>query len=271
MSESRPRVLCVGGSDPQGGAGLQMDAAACAALRVDSACVAVMDTVQGDRGLESVTLHRAEEVARGMMRALEQGVHAVKLGALGNREHTAAVIETLEAWVEDGRMPLVIDPVAAATRSAAPEVVLNTPSGMRMLEERLYRYALVTPNAFEYGDGSRYAECLALLRKGGHAPDWEALAAGRTEESEGGEVVDFYSSVLGDELEFRHPRILGATGLHGTGCALASAIAALMARGYEHLGAVELGLDAMGQWLATSGEQLVPFPPVGGEWGSALT
>lgn len=271
MSGSRPRVLCVGGSDPQGGAGLQMDAAACAALGADSACVAVMDTVQGARGLESLTLHRVEDVARGMMRALESGVQAVKLGALGNRALTMAVVETLEPWLEDGCLPLIIDPVAAATRSATPDVVLNTPNGMRLLEERLYRYALVTPNAFEYGDGSRYAECLALLRKGGHAPDWEALAAGRTEETEGGVVVDHYSSVLGDDLEFRHPRIPGATGLHGTGCALASAIAALMARGYEHMGAVELGLDAMGQWLATSGVQLVPFPPVGGEWGSALT
>lgn len=268
--EGRPRVLCVGGSDPQGGAGLQMDTAACAALGADVAGVPVLDTVQGERGLESVSLHRAEDVARAMMRALEEGVQAVKLGALGDRERTAAVVETLEPWLDEGRMPLVIDPVATASRSVSSELVLNTPRGMQMLEERLYRYALVTPNVYEYGDGSRFGGCMALLVKGGHAPDWEAFAAGETEAPEGGEIVDRYRSVLGDDEEFRHRRIPGATGLHGTGCALASAIAALMAHGFEHRGATEMALDAMQQWLSVATQRLEPFRPAGATWDELL-
>ena len=263
-------MLCIGGSDPLGGAGLQMDAAVAAALGAESVCVAVLDTVQRAQGLESVTLHPPVEVARAILRALESGVQAVKLGALGDAQHSEAVIETLLPWLEeDDALALVIDPVAVPTLRTSPELALNTPQGMRLLEQRLFRYAVVTPNALEYGDGSRYREAMAVLRKGGHAPDWDALAAGEAS-SGSGEIVDLYTSVGGEHLEFRHPRIPGATGLHGTGCALATAVATLLAWGFDPGDAARLAVDALGQWLAAAGARLEPFAPRGEPWDQLL-
>jgi len=258
-----PRVLCIGGSDPLGGAGLQMDAAACAALGGEAVGVATLDTVQRDAGLEAVKLHPPERVAREALRALEEGVQAVKLGALGDALRSEAVVETLLPWLEaDDTLALVIDPVAAPTLRVSPDLVLNTPEGMRVVEQRLFRYAVVTPNALEYGDGSRYRGAMAVLRKGGHAVDWDALASGEAGIGST-EVEDIYTSVAGEELRFRHPRIAGATGLHGTGCALASSLATLLAWGLDPGDASRLAIDGLGQWLAAAEGQLRPFPPRG--------
>lgn len=242
------RVLCIGGSDPRMGAGVQMDAAVCRALGFEPVVVVTVDTVQSERGLESVAPRPAEEVAHAVVRALGEGVDAVKIGALGDAEIAETVAAVLEPWAAD--LPIVLDPVAQASRVAVPGVALNTPAGVAAMRAQLFPLALlVTPNALEYGTGEAYENCRAVLRKGGHGA--------------GAEVVDRLTSLLDPPLEFRRPRLPDATGVHGTGCAYATLCACLLARCPGPEFACEEAGAILHAWLSGPGlarGRLVPPP-----------
>lgn len=251
-------VLCLGGSDPQQGAGVQMDAAVCQALGLEPQMVVSVDTVQGVAGLESATPRAQVEVGNRILFALDAGVDAIKIGALGNEDVVAAVAAALEPWHND--IPIVLDPVCAATRTLR-DARLNTVAGARLMETDLFPLCrLVTPNAFEYGTGERYQDCRAVLLKGGHADDLAVL--------EGGEAAKWITDVLEDLLqnpvEFRHPRIAGAGDLHGTGCALSTAIACFLAKGYEPWAACQCAIEVMHEWMVAAvanNTGLLPFAP----------
>lgn len=248
------RILCVGGSDPRMGAGVQMDAATCRALEFEPRTVVTVETGQSERGLESARCCDPAAVADAIVAALIEGVDAVKIGALGDETLAEAVAETLEPWIDD--VPVVLDPVAQASRVARPGVALNTPAGVRAMRERLFRLAdLVTPNRLEFGDGEAYEACRAVVVKGGHA--------------EGEVVADRFWSFLHDPEEFRRPRIPGATAVHGTGCAFATLAACHLARCRDpRLAAKEAG-DVLHAWLAgpgLRGGRLVPPPTPRRDW-----
>lgn len=251
-------VLCLGGSDPQEGAGVQMDAAVCQALGHTPIQVIAVETVQTLAGLESATPREAVAVAHEIMFALDEGVKAVKIGALGNEKIVAAVIAALEPWHKD--LPIVLDPVCAATRTLG-DARLNTVAGARLMESELFQLCrLVTPNAFEYGTGERYQYCRAVLLKGGHADDLALLEGGEPSSY----IADSLEDLLQDPIEFRHPRIPGAENLHGTGCALSSAIACFIAQGFEPWAACQCALEVMHEWMAAAVENstgLLPFAP----------
>lgn len=249
------RILCVGGSDPLGGAGVEMDAAVCRALGFEPVVVATLDTVQRERGLESALLRPVEETARATVRGLHEGVDAVKLGALGDQRVVAALAAVLEPWADD--LPIVLDPVAAASRQAAPGVLLNTPAGVAEMRASLFPLtALVTPNALEYGTGEAYERCRAVLRKGGHDDGSEF-------------VTDRLTTLLAAPVEFRRPRLPGATAVHGTGCAFAALAACLMARCPDPEAACREAGDVLHAWLAGPGlrdGRLVPPPTPRRDW-----
>ncbi len=248
------RVLCVGGSDPQMGAGVQMDAAVCHALGFEPVVVVTIDTVQSARGLESVSARAPDLVVRDVVRALSDGVDAVKIGALGNEDLAAALAEALEPWAGD--LPIVLDPVAQASRVARPGVALNTPAGVAVMRERLFPLTLlVTPNLLEYGTGEAYENCRAVLRKGGHA--------------DGEEVVDRLTTFLEAPREFRRPRLPAATAVHGTGCAYATLCACLLARCPGPEFACEEAGAILHAWLSGPGlaaGRLVPPPTPRRDW-----
>ncbi len=235
-----------------------MDAAVCQALGQEPQLVVCVDTVQGLSGLESATPRPQTEVANRIMFALDAGVEAIKIGALGNEHVVAGVCAALEPWHKD--VPIVLDPVCAATRTLGDER-LNTVIGSRLMETDLFPLCrLVTPNAFEYGTGERYQDCRAVLLKGGHATDFSEL--------EGGEpspwITDVLKDLLEDPVNFRHPKIEGGQDLHGTGCALSTAIACFLAMGYEPWAACQCAIEVMHQWMQTAidnGTGLLPFTP----------
>lgn len=251
-------VLCLGGSDPQEGAGVQMDAAVCQALGQTPRQVVAVDTVQSMNGLESATPRDHVAVAHEIMFALDDGVKAVKIGALGNENVVAAVVAALEPWHKD--LPIVLDPVCAATRTLGDDR-LNTVAGARLMESDLFPLCrLVTPNAFEYGTGERYQSCRAVLLKGGHADDITLLEGGEPSSF----IADSLEDLLQDPIEFRHPRIPGAENLHGTGCALSSAIACFIAQEMEPWAACQCALEVMHEWMTAAVEKgtgLLPFTP----------
>lgn len=252
-------VLCLGGSDPKMGAGIQMDTAVCRAFGVAPRVVETLFTEQGPEGLKKVQLRKPVDVGRDILHTLDEGVQAIKIGALGNAEIVEVVAAALEPWHD--AIPIVIDPVASASKTVGA-AQLNTVEGVRRMEEMLFPLAaLVTPNLLEYGTGERYVSCRAILRKGGHA---DAFA-----EFEGREPGAFVSDVLEQEgaepVEFQHDRIPDGGLLHGTGCALSSAIACSLTQHVELTAACRSGIDALQVWMKDAvarGGALAPKPPV---------
>ncbi len=231
-----------------------MDAAVCRALGFEPVTVVTVETEQSEHGLESVRARSTSELTRELVRALHQGVDAVKVGALGNAALTETLAEVLLPWL--GELPIVVDPVGQASRVAKPGVMLNTPEGLALMQEKLFPLAdLVTPNRIEYGTGDAYEFCGAVVRKGGH--------------DEGDIVSDRFWSLLEDPVEFRRPRLPGRTSVHGTGCAFATLAACHLARCRDpRLASKEAG-DVLHAWLSGPGlreGRLVPPPTPRRDW-----
>ena len=223
---SRPVALTIAGSDSSAGAGIQADLKTFAAFEVYGASAITAVTAQNTLGVTAV-----EELPAGMVAAQidavadDLGIAAVKTGMLSS----ASIIETVAERLLAHRLDVVvIDPVMVAKGGDR----LLREDAVGALKERLLPLALVlTPNASEaevlsgrpvttieeakeaaraiHALGPRY-----VLVKGGHF---------------GEDAVD----VLFDGERFAElpAKRVATTSTHGTGCTLASAIAAGLANG----------------------------------------
>jgi len=222
------RVLVVAGSDSGGGAGIQADIKSVTALGAYAATAVTALTAQNTLGV-----HGVHPVPLNFLRLQLEcvlgdiGADAIKTGMLAD----AATIELVAAVLaEQARgVPLVVDPVMVAKGGQA----LLAPDAVGTLKRRLLPLAtLLTPNLPEAEvlsgvpindtDAMRHSASAmltlgvpAVLLKGGHM--------------EGDIVVDLLATEAGIE-EFSSPRI-ATRHTHGTGCTLASAIAAGIAQG----------------------------------------
>lgn len=235
------RVLVVGGVDPSGGAGISADARVLQAHGVHALPVVVALTVQNRFGMRQLDAVPAEHWRPALAAAIQDGpLHAVKTGLLADGAQAQALAEDLQRLLPD--VPLVVDPVLSATAGG-----YRAGAGLaRALRAHLApRCALLTPNAPELeallaGDGIEAlleAGCGAVLCKGGHD-------AGDT-------VTDRLVSAAGTH-EFVHAR-QPVGPVHGTGCALASAIAARLAHGAPLLEACATGIAWLQRCLGVMG------------------
>lgn len=223
---STPRVLSIAGTDPTGGAGIQADLKSIAANGGYGMAVVTALVAQNTHGVRSVHTPPVSFLAE-QLEAVSDDVEidAVKIGMLGD----AAVIATVEAWLEAVRPPVVVlDPVMVATSGDR----LLEPAAEDALRSLLRRADLLTPNLPELAvlldeeragswdeavaQGLRLSDRTgaAVLVKGGHldgamCPDALVRAAGEP----GERVVEFSSR----RIETRNT--------HGTGCSLSSAMA----------------------------------------------
>ncbi|WP_084420576.1 bifunctional hydroxymethylpyrimidine kinase/phosphomethylpyrimidine kinase [Henriciella litoralis] len=234
------RVLVVAGSDSGGGAGIQADIKSIMAMGGYAMTAITAITVQDTRGVHDVHAIPLETVRGQMTVCLKDiGADAVKTGMLATAELVEIVAETLEDLAPTA--PTIIDPVMVAS------------SGDRLVNERAVQSlqsllipgaGLLTPNAPEAEiltgksvdgiNGQRRAAELLLKRgakgvliKGGHIP-------GRI-------VMDVLQTEHGEWI-FESERI-DTSSTHGTGCSLASAIAAGIAQGAAIEDAVEAARD----------------------------
>ena len=226
-----PCALTIAGSDSGGGAGIQADLKTFAAHRVHGLSAIAALTAQHTRGVTAV---HVPEVAflRAQIDACfdDFSIGAVKLGMLANAEVIHAVADALE---HHRPAHLVLDPVMVATSGAR----LLEASALDALRTRLIPMAtLITPNLPEaelltgraIPDMAAMHDAIgtllglgagAVLLKGGHLP---ADASPRDA------VVDLFAQ--GHSVHaIAHPRL--SLDAHGTGCTLASAVAANLARG----------------------------------------
>jgi hydroxymethylpyrimidine/phosphomethylpyrimidine kinase len=219
-------VLIIAGSDSGGGAGLQADVKAVTLLGGFAATAVTAITVQNTLGVHGVHPLPVELIAAQADAVLDDiGTDAVKTGMLGS----VAVVETVAAILDRANAPAVVDPVMVA-KGGHPLLPVEAVQAVKSL--MVPRAALLTPNAPEAEaltgievrdlDGQRRAgEAIlamgarAVLMKGGHVPGEMVIDLLLTPS---GETV-----LEGERVETRHT--------HGTGCTLASACAAGLAKG----------------------------------------
>lgn len=221
-------VLVVAGSDSSGGAGIARDVETIAVFGL-RACLAVTAvTVQTHDAVERVEQMPPDLIAAQMRAAFAaNAIAAVKIGMLGSVDAVTAVASVLASRLP---LPVVLDPVLASTSGRA----LLPMAAVEILKRRLMPLCtLVTPNlpelallsgkpaaASEAGiidqAGSLFESGVhALLVKGGHG--------------EGNRSVDLLLRAGSKPSRFEAPRL--DVSMRGTGCMLASAIAAGLALG----------------------------------------
>ena len=250
---NRPSVLIISGNDPSGGAGQAADLQAVTALGGHPAPVITSLTVQDTRNATRVAPAEPELVAAQMRAVLDdQAVAAVKIGLLASAAIARAVVALLAEM--NPRVPVVVDPVLVA---AGGSVLAERDLANVLLDTLLPLATVVTPNAHEIrqlagGDGGRSEQAKRLLARGARF----VLAKGGDEKTP--DVVNTLYGAAGEERSWRWPRLAGD--YHGSGCTLASAIAARLAHGRSP----EAAVDEAQVW--TQATLAAAFRPGRGQW-----
>jgi len=232
-----PVALSIAGSDSGGGAGIQADLQTMAAHGVYGTTAITAVTAQNTQGVEDSHVLPVEIVeAQYDAVTSDFDLGAIKTGMLA----TTPIVEAVAARVADVEIPAVVDPVMVATSGDR----LLTEDAEAAYEDLIAAATLVTPNADE-----------AYVLTGVEVEDVEsAVAAGDAIVEMGAQAALVKGGhVAGDPVQdvlvtpeqthvFEHERV-DTEATHGSGCALSSAIAALLARGEPLAAAVEDGTD----------------------------
>jgi len=220
-------VMTVAGSDSIGGAGVQADLKAIAAMDLHGACAITAITAQNTTHVAKIRPVPPADVVAQIKAVLEDAkVDAIKTGML----YSADIVATVQRTIKGLDIPLVLDPVLIAGVGDK----LYSDGFVKALKERLIPHAtIVTPNRYEAEVLSSITiECLedaqsacrtiaemgakAVLLKGGHF--------------DGNEVVDLL--YLNDRMiELSAPR--SPNKVHGAGCTVASFLACNLAKGMD--------------------------------------
>jgi len=245
-SDFPPIVLTFAASDPSGGAGIQADILTLASMGCHPLSVVTAITVQDTLGVEGVQPIDAEWVADQARCLLEDmPVDAFKIGVLGSVEIVAAIAEIVSDYPD---VPLVLDPVLASGRGdefATDEII----DAMREL--LLPHTTIVTPNVMEARrlaavddeDQASLALCAERLIELGVA---NVLISGTHDNTP--DVVNTLYAKSGVVRTDTWVRLPGS--YHGSGCTLASAIAAMLANGLDLPDAVREAQEYTWQALA---------------------
>ncbi|WP_350227782.1 bifunctional hydroxymethylpyrimidine kinase/phosphomethylpyrimidine kinase [Neptuniibacter halophilus] len=234
FSSTVANALTIAGSDSGGGAGIQADLKAFSALGVYGASVITALTAQNTREVRAVFPVTPAFVIEQLQTVFDDiRIDAVKTGMLGD----ADMVRAVAGFLRERQVRLVVDPVMI---SKSGNALLSPDAVSTLVDELLPLADLITPNLPEAAailgqsepedieDMKSLARALhklgprAVLLKGGHLS--------------GSECPDLLFDGTAFQL-FETPRI-ETQNTHGTGCTLASAITALLARGFSELEAV---------------------------------
>lgn len=237
MSWNVRRILTVAGSDSSGGAGLQADLKTFAALECYGMTAVTAVTVQNTQGVSAIHAVPPAVVRQQMEAVLtDMGADAVKIGML----HDSAIVQAVADVLKKHRPPnIVLDPVISSQSGQR----LLQDDAVQILKRRLIPLAhLITPNLPEaellLGHGITSDEeiekaardiaslgCPNVLIKGGHG--------------KGNTCTDRLFIGAENRIRSYSAERIDTRNNHGTGCTLASAIAALLAKGSPLPRAVE--------------------------------
>jgi len=239
VPDSLPIVLVFAATDPSGGAGIQADILTLSSMGCHPLSVITAVTIQDTMGVEDVLPIDAEWVADQARCVLEDmPVTVFKVGLLGSVEAIAAIAEVVSDYPD---IPLVLDPVLASGRGdeLASEDMISA-----MRELLIPQTTLITPNSLEArrlaqddsneNDDPDLNECARRLLNLGCE---YVLVTGTHENTV--QVVNTLHDQQGVVRSDSWQRLPGI--FHGSGCTLASAVAATIANG---LGVPEAVRDA---------------------------
>jgi hydroxymethylpyrimidine kinase/phosphomethylpyrimidine kinase len=225
-STARPDVLACSGLDPSGGAGLIADVRVLAELGARPVGVVTALTIQNTTGVVEWHPSDPEVVSHQLAFLLTDiEVKAVKIGMIGSLAIAKAIANALHLT----NAPVVWDPVAGPSLGNATyhESFDDAVAALRP------HLALVTPNVRELAMLSRMPVtdlASAEIAAGALAQQLDAAVLIKGGHLTGEEAIDVLIHAGGRE-ELRGARIANGEHVHGTGCALASAIAANLAAG----------------------------------------
>ena len=227
--ETPPIVLTFAASDPSGGAGLQADILTLSSMGCHPLSVVTAITVQDTLGVEDVMAMESEWVADQARCVLEDMPVAVfKVGLIGSVENVAAIAEVVADYPD---IPLILDPVLASGRG---DEFATEPMAQALRELILPQTTILTPNSMEArllaetedDDEPTLAACAErLLAMGAEY----VLVTGTHEPTR--EVVNTLYGPQGVVRADTWQRLPGS--YHGSGCTLASAVAAMLANGLD--------------------------------------
>jgi len=243
--------MTIAGSDSGGGAGIQADLKTFAALGVYGCSAIASLTAQNTQGVQSVLPIPPAFVQAQIQSVLSDiQVGAIKTGMLATAEIINAVAESLKSFAQ---IPLVLDPVMVATSG---DRLLAEDAIKTLIENLIPRATILTPNLLEAAallnkpvaqsitEMQQQAEFLlamggqAVLMKGGHG--------------QGDDATDVL--LTADGFEFFSAVRIATKNTHGTGCTLASAIAAGLAKKLSLRDAVAQAKDYLHNALVHSNE-----------------
>ncbi|WP_124949448.1 bifunctional hydroxymethylpyrimidine kinase/phosphomethylpyrimidine kinase [Sulfuriferula thiophila] len=226
-NDSPPVVLTFAASDPTGGAGIQADILTLTSMGCHALSVITAITVQDTVGVEDYLPLDAEWIADQARCVLEDmPVAAFKIGMLGSIEAIAAIAAIVADYPD---VPLVLDPVLASGRG---DELANDDMRAALIDMLIPQTTIITPNSVEArslvqddmdgADEASLEQCaLHLLSTG-----CEYVLITGTHENTLQVINTLYDStgVIRTDAWARLPG-----SYHGSGCTLASAIAATLA------------------------------------------
>ncbi len=244
-----PIVLSFAGSDPSGGAGLQADVMTLSSMGCHPLTVVTAITVQDSAGVDDVMPIDAEWVSDQARALLEDmPVAAFKIGLLGSVENISVIAEILSDYPQ---IPLVFDPILTSGRG---DELANEAMIAALSELLLPQTTILTPNSLEArrlvrdddieDDDPDLAECARRLIDAGAE---YVLITGTHETSP--RVINTLYRDSGIVRSDQWDRLPGS--YHGSGCTLASAIAANLANGLDIEDAVRDAQEYTWQALAS--------------------
>lgn len=224
------RVLIIAGSDPSGGAGIQADIKAVTAMGAYAAAAITALTAQNTTGVYGTFDIPPEFVKKQLNAVLDDiGTDCIKTGMMHNVKIVEVVAEIHQTY---GTPTLVVDPVMISTSGTA--LLENKAAVMAIKEILIPRATLVTANVpeAEILSGIRVIDKNSMIKAGERILSYGAknvlVKGGHMDDDVVQDVL-----MLGDgrvSEVYEHTRIY-TKNTHGTGCTLASAIAACLANG----------------------------------------
>jgi hydroxymethylpyrimidine/phosphomethylpyrimidine kinase len=229
LQRSLPAVLTFAATDPSGGAGLQADLLTLASMGCHPLSVVTAITVQDTSGVEGILSIDSDWVSDQARAILEDiPIAAFKIGVMGSVENIAAIAEIVSDYPE---IPLVFDPVLASARGDefASEEAIEA-----IREMIIPQTTVITPNSLELlrltlGEDEERLPADRLARRLTDLGAEYVLVTG-THDS----TLEVINTLYGDGGIMRADRWQRLPGsYHGSGCTLASAVAATIARGLD--------------------------------------
>ncbi|MBM3346329.1 MAG: hydroxymethylpyrimidine/phosphomethylpyrimidine kinase [Betaproteobacteria bacterium] len=265
-----PIVLAFAGTDPTGGAGIQADLLTLASMGCHALSVVTAVTVQDTAGVEGVMAMDSDWVVDQARLVLEDmPVVAFKVGMVGSVENIAAIAEIVADYPD---IPLILDPVLASGRG---DELASDDMQRALCELLLPQTTIITPNCQE---ARRLARAQALIEAGDAGDGDQGDEVGDDSDRDTGgdpDLAECARRILSMGCEYvlitgtheNTPQVINTLyneagvvradtwerlpgSYHGSGCTLASAIAATLANGLDIPEAVREAQEYTWQSLA---------------------